>query len=375
MVLEDGAIVLTVNAGSSSLRVSAFRLASQALQPYWHQRFEGTTAQQLAGMTERLQALKARPQLVAHRIVQGGASLDCAQRVDARLLKNVEAAIELAPLHDPQALQAYRTSRELLPDTPQVFVPDSGFFVHLPAAARSYALPQALVDEFQLHRYGFHGLAHESMWRGWCAAGGAAWARIISLQLGGGCSAALIEGGKPRATSMGMTPLAGLVMATRSGDVDPGLILYLIKHAGFSAEQLERLLYRESGLLGLSGCSGDVSKLLTLSSAAPQLALATYVERIRHFIGAYMAIAGGIDGIVFGGGVGENLPAVRAAVLGDMAWCGLAFDGVANAAAIGHAACISHANSTIDVRVHPVDEERLLAEQAVQALVREPVEA
>jgi len=362
-------VVLTVNAGSTSLRLAAFRVEQGQPKLFWQQRLPGAPEQQSIAVHEMLRALRPAPTLVAHRIVQGGPALNQARIVDETLLADVGAAAALAPLHDPQALRGHAWACEVLPGLPQVFVPDSGFFTALPPRARSYALPHALVAQHQLHRYGFHGLAHESIWRGWRAAGGKASDRIISLQLGGGCSAALIEGGRPRASSMGMTPLEGLVMASRSGDVDPGLILYLIRSGRASAEQLEQMLYRESGLLGLSGRSGEVSALLQMPDEAARLALAVYVERIRHYLGAYMALAGGVDGIAFGGGVGEHVPEIRAAVLGDMAWCGVRFDAQANAAARGGQQRLTSIDSPVTVRVLPVDEESLLAEHALRALL------
>jgi len=358
--------ILTVNAGSTSLRLGLFNVQDGHPRLVQRQRLDGTLERSSVAARQWLSTLKASPSLVAHRIVHGGPVLTRARLVNKTLLDEVREAAALAPLHDPQALEAYLWLREALPGVPEVFVPDTGFFAALPPVARSYALPESLVTGHQLHRYGFHGLAHESIWRSWLAAGGAPADRIVSLQLGGGCSAALIEAGRPRASSMGMTPLEGLVMSTRSGDVDPGLILYLVRTGRISAEQLEHALYCESGLLGLSGRSSDVSALLAMPQEPARLAIAVYVERIRHYLGAFMAIAGGVHGIAFGGGVGEHVAAIRAAVLADMGWCGVRFDAQANAGS-GRSLCITKPDSPVTVRVLSVDEESLLAEQALKA--------
>jgi acetate kinase len=207
------------------------------------------------------------------------------------------------------------------------------------------------------------------MWRAWCRArpelpGGG---RIVTLQLGAGCSATAIDEGRAVDTSMGFTPGEGLLMATRSGDIDPGLLIHLLRE-GIGIDALERLLMREGGLAGVSGLSGDMRVLLASDEPAARLAIDMYCLRARKYVGAYIAALGGVDGIVFGGGVGEHLPEVRARILQGLDAFGATLDAAANAAAVGSAARISTADSRIEVRVQPVDEAQVIAELAVSAL-------
>ncbi|MFN2339488.1 MAG: acetate/propionate family kinase, partial [Gammaproteobacteria bacterium] len=189
-------------------------------------------------------------------------------------------------------------------------------------------------------------------------------ARIISLQLGSGCSISAIRDGRPQDTSMGFTPLEGLVMATRSGDLDPGLLLYLQRHAGLDARQLEEILNHRSGLLGLSGSSGDMRELLASDSPGARQAIGLYCYRAAKYIGAYLAVLGGAQAIVFGGGVGEHAPLIRARILENLRWAGIHLDPAANEATIGQPACISASTSPVSIWVLPVDEASLMAEQA-----------
>jgi len=188
--------------------------------------------------------------------------------------------------------------------------------------------------------------------------------RLITIQLGAGCSMTAIKNGRAVDTSMGFTPLEGLVMATRSGDVDPGLIAYLMKAAALSAEDIEGLLNNSSGLLGVSGTSGDMRVLLDSGEQGARLAVDLYCYRVRKYIGAYMAVLGGADAILFGGGVGENAPAVRERVLSGMQWCGIELDPALNADTIGKEGDISAASAMVRVRVIPVDEAAVLAQEA-----------
>ncbi|MBT9613627.1 MAG: acetate/propionate family kinase, partial [Burkholderiales bacterium] len=212
-----------------------------------------------------------------------------------------------------------------------------------------------------------HGLAHQAMCRRWQAlrpdiAGGG---RVISFQLGAGCSITASERGIACDTSMGFSPLEGLVMATRSGDVDPGLVTYLQQAEGLSAEQVAQLLNHQSGLLGVSGLSGDMRKLLATDDPHARLAVALYCYRARKYLGAYLAVLGGADAILFGGGVGENAAAVRAAILDGFEWAGMRIDAAANLAATGREGCISAADSRVQAWVVPVDEAQILAQEAL----------
>ncbi len=368
--------LLTVNVGSSSVRLVAYadpgagqggRLADEHLLIA-----PGTTLDPLAA----LQAFEERPGIgpiaaVAHRVVHGGARLTGSCRIDAAVEAEIDRLGELAPLHNPPALAWIRAARARLPAAAQVAVFDTAFFHALPPHAQDYALPAAWARSDPLRRYGFHGLAHRSLWQRWAAlrpagAGG----RVISLQLGSGCSIAAIRDGLPLDTSMGFSPLEGLVMASRCGDLDPGLLLYLQHQHGWSALALEQRLNRECGLLGLSGLSGDVNVLLRSVDPAAQRALELYCYRIRKYLGAYLAVLGGADAVLFGGGVGEHLPVLRERILAGLEWAGIALDPARNAAADGsHPERPVHAGR-IDVRVIAVDEAQILAREALEVLQR-----
>ncbi len=251
----------------------------------------------------------------------------------------------------------------------QVAVFDTGFYAALPEVARSYALPQQLVRRLGLRRYGFHGIAHQAMWRRWrqlrpeIAEGG----RVISLQLGAGCSITAIANGLPQDTSMGFSPLEGLVMATRSGDLDPGLLLYLLRTEKMSGDELDHLLNQESGLRGMAG-ENDMRKLLASNEPAAQLAIALYCYRARKYVGAYLAVLGGADAILFGGGVGEHAAEIRERILAGMEWAGIVLDRERNLAAVGSEACLSQDDSQVAIWTIPVDEGQLLAEAAASLL-------
>ena len=247
-----------------------------------------------------------------------------------------------------------------------VAVFDTGFFHDLPEYARSYALPAAWTQQGELRRYGFHGIAHRYLHEHCLEVNGAdpATARIVTMQLGQGASMAAIRGGSPLDTSMGMTPMEGLVMATRCGDIDPGLLLHLIIERGISAHEMHEALNEKAGLFGLSGGTSDMRELLErarLGDTAADLAVSTYCHRLRKYLGAYLAVLGGADAIVFGGGVGENVPSIRARACAEMDWAGLVLDQARNRAARGVEACISAPGSKIAAYVLPVNEELPIA--------------
>jgi acetate kinase len=236
--------------------------------------------------------------------------------------------------------------------------------------AQSYALPAVLREMHGVRRYGFHGIAHESMLELWqrkqqSAVSGA---RVISLQLGAGCSVTASVGGQPVETSMGFSPLEGLVMATRSGNVDPGALLYLQTHGGIAPSELMVMLNRHSGLLGLSGLSGNVSELLASDSEAARLALDVYCHRITQYLGAYLAVLGGADAILFGGGVGENVPVIRARVLETLSFAGITIDPGLNKACRGTDARLSVPGAPVQVWVLSVDEARIMARSGLALL-------
>lgn len=349
--------ILTVNVGSSSVKLDRF---DGRARPPRH-----IASLRPPPGSAPLADIPA-PELIVHRVVHGG-PLAQPVRIDAAVEAQIQACSPTAPLHNPPALAMIRACRQRFGDAvPQVAAFDTAFFADLPPVAQTYALPRQLVEAHGIRRYGFHGLAHQALWRSWQAHTGRG-GRIVTLQLGAGCSAAAIADGRPLDTSMGYTPLEGLVMATRSGDIDPGLLLYLQQAAGLDGAQMQDLLTERSGLLGLAG-SADMRALLADPSPAATHAIDVYCQRVRKYIGAYAAVLGGLDGIVFGGGVGEHAPQVRAAVLTDMEWLGIHLDTAANAQATRPASRISTAGSACEVWVAAVDEAAELA-RAGQALL------
>lgn len=366
--MPDSAPILTINNGSSSMRLALFEWHAQdgvrLLAAAQHARDDNDPQAMLQHFLEANGV--ARPSMVAHRVVHGGEYFSASCLLDAAAEREIERLALLAPLHNPVALAWIRAARTLLgAGVPQVGVFDTAFYASLPVLARTYAIPADLARKHALRRYGFHGLAHQSMARHWRQLHPAGAARVISLQLGAGCSITASLGGKPLDTSMGFSPLEGLMMATRSGDIDAGLVTFLQRQEGLTPQQTETLLNQHAGLLGVSGISADMAKLLESDDPKATLAVDLYCYRARKYVGAYLAVLGGADAVVFGGGVGENAPAIRARILAGLEWAGLAIDAEANAAATGTQARISRSDSPIEVWVLPVNEAVILAEQAV----------
>jgi acetate kinase len=365
----DHTAVLTVNAGSSSLRLAAFAVRGEFLTPLANKRYEVSALAGVETLRDCVETHGLAPvKLIAHRLVHGGAIIDKPCLIDGQVEQVIEQLTPLAPLHNPKALAWIRACRALFGnDVPHVAIPDTAFYANLPEVARTYGLPRALSERYGLRRYGFHGLAHQAMWRRWCElrpdldAGG----RVISLQLGAGCSITATARGLSQDTSMGFSPLEGLLMATRAGDIDAGLLLYLQRHAGLDADGLNRLLNEQSGLLGVSGLSADMRVLLASSDPAARLAVELYCYRARKYVGAYLAVLGGADVILFGGGVGENAPAVRERILAGLEWAGIRVDSGRNAETVGAVGAIHDDASTVAIWVMPVDEAQILAREAV----------
>ena len=300
-----------------------------------------------------------------HRIVHGGDHYAGAARVDRAAFETLQSLNHLAPLHNPPALAVMKVVQERFPEAAIVADFDTAFFHELPDTARTYAIPAALAERHGIRRYGFHGLAHQFMSRQLesLSPDGRHPERAVTLQLGQGCSVAALRSGRPVETSMGFTPLEGLVMGTRSGDIDAGVLLYLAQQ-GYGWDELEDVLNRKSGLLGLSSESDDVRVLLEAASAEhprSRLALEVFCHRILKYLGAYTAVLGGIDAIAFGGGIGENSPSIRTRVCSGLAWLGVELDEKANAVCTGKRGRISTDKSIADVHVVPVDEEPVIA--------------
>lgn len=317
------------------------------------------------------ESLQAGIEAVGHRVVSGADRFRAPVLIDDEVLAALDGISALAPLHNPTAIICIRAAREVLgPSIAMVAVFDTAFHATLPDYAYTYALPSELIQRHRIRRYGFHGTAHEFMLKRYTEIAGVptGQATVITLQLGNGCSAAAIRNGQSVDTSMGFTPLEGLVMGTRSGDTDPGITSYLAEKEGVSTAEIERLLNRESGLLGLSGRSGDMRDLLAVEGQDPQarLAIEVFCYRVRKYIGAYLAALGGAQAIVFGGGIGEHAPTIRARICEGMEWCGLRLDPQRNAAAIGVEGRISADSALIAAYVVPVDESVLIAQYTAE---------
>jgi acetate kinase len=306
---------------------------------------------------------------VGHRVVHGGLTFTAPALVDDTVIAAIRELVPLAPLHNPANLAGIEVARALLPGVPQVAVFDTAFHRTLPAAASTYAIEAETAERHGIHRYGFHGTSHAIVSRRTAVLLGRPLAEVntITLHLGNGASACAVEGGRSVATSMGLTPLEGLVMGTRSGDVDPAIIFHLHRVAGMSVEAIDELLNRRSGLLGLAGVN-DMRALLARRATgdrAAALAFDIYCRRIRGYVGAYYAELGRLDAITFTAGVGENAPAVRAAALAGLDRLGIVVDPVRNDTPERGAHVISPPDAPVAVCVVPTDEEWEIASQAL----------
>lgn len=358
--------ILAVNTGSSSVRLATFTGATLALEA--QRRYELPVDDPTEQIRDIVDQAPEPLTAVGHRIVHGGEHLRATTELTAATEALIEAASAYAPLHNPRALTWIRACRDALGDeTPQYAAFDTAFFAHLPEAAATYGLPRALARSHGVRRYGFHGLAHKSMWERWRElSGGRTSGRLITLQLGAGASASAIRDGRPLDTSMGFSPLEGLLMATRCGDIDAGALLHLQKAERIAPEAMEDVLNRESGLLGVSGTSAEIRELAASSSPDARLALDVYVHHARKYVGAYLMTLGGCDGIVFGGGVGENQPDIRARILQDAKWAGIRLDPERNQRIRGEGR-ISATDSLTSVWVIPPDEQHLIASEVATA--------
>ncbi len=311
-----------------------------------------------------------------HRIVHGGERFRATTALGEAELAALAAIAPLAPLHNPPALAVIAAVRgKLGPAIPVVGVFDTAYYANLPEAAYRYAVPKRWYADFGIRRYGFHGTAHRYMCEAVRARLGAGrpTARIVSLQLGRGCSVTATHGERAMATSMGFTPLEGLVMGTRSGDIDPGAVLFIMERAGTTPAEMRRELNEASGLLGLSEKTADVRELLALERAGnPQasLALEVFCRRIRHFIAAYICELGGVDVIACGGGIGENSPEIRRRILTGMEWAGVNLADELNAGSVGANASIAAAQSRTALEVVLVDEASVIASEAETLLAQ-----
>jgi acetate kinase len=390
--------MLVLNAGSSSLKFSVFlnedpprlllrgQLEGLPTRPRFVARhasaivaekeWEAGTRLDHRGAIEHLFAWgrsgvlgESRIVAVGHRIVHGGAQYSAPVVVDADILAELEALVPLAPLHQPHNVAAIKAAAELAPKLPQVACFDTSFHRAQPGVAQAFALPRRFAEE-GVRRYGFHGLSYE-----YVASvlpkidDRAANGRTVVAHLGNGASMCAMKNGKSIATTMSFTALDGLMMGTRCGAIDPGVLLYLMDRHGMNARTLEHLLYHQSGLLGVSGISSDMRALLESSDSRAAEALDLFVYRIGRELGSLAAALGGLDAVVFTGGIGENAAAIRTRVCENARWLGLELDEDANAKG---GPCISRKGSRVTAWVIPTNEELMIALHTRRALGAAP---
>lgn len=380
------AAILVINCGSSSVKFALFepdrtigRIFSGALERIGlaDGRFHAQTstgkllfdeprifASHKAALATLIEAVKqqlsGRPRLfVGHRVVHGGADCDCPLLITRELEERLERLIPLAPLHLPHNLAGIAAVREMQSDLPQVACFDTAFHHSLPRLAKLTTLPREFQDE-GIQRYGFHGLSYECVFEALRQDGvDVKGERIIIAHLGNGASMCAIRGGRSVETTMGFSTLAGLMMGTRSGDLDPGVVLHLINAKGLSAEAVQKLLYERSGLLGVSGLSSDMRELLkNRDNPAAREAIDLFCYRARQHLAALTAASGGLDRLVFTGGIGANAPEIRERICEGLAYLGIDLDSKANRAGTG---LVSAAEASVAVQVLRSDEERMIA--------------
>lgn len=396
---EHPATVLVVNSGSSSVKyqlvapatgeaiasglVERIGEATGAVKHVAH----GTTTRRELPVPDHAEGLRivlglfdelgpdlgtAHVVAVGHRVVQGGAQFSGPVRVTPEVEQAVEDLSPLAPLHNPPNLTGIRVAQELLPDVPHVAVFDTAFFRDLPAAAATYAIDAEVAAAHQVRRYGAHGTSHQYVSRQVAHALGRPLADLhqIVLHLGNGASASAVRGGVAVETSMGLTPLEGLVMGTRSGDVDPAVVFHLHRNAGMSIDEVDDLLNRRSGIKGLAG-DNDFRTLHTLideGHEGARLALEVYLHRLRKYVGAYHAVLGRLDVIAFTAGVGENDAVVRAGALAGLEPLGIEVDPERNAGPMTGPTVVSPDGARVTVMVVPTNEELAIARQALEVI-------
>ena len=310
---------------------------------------------------------------VGHRMVHGGEKFNKSVVLTDEVLKVFEECSDLAPLHNPANLKGVQAVAELMPGLPQVGVFDTAFHQTMPEKAYLYAIPYELYKEYGVRRYGFHGTSHRYVSQRVCEYLGvnAADKKIITCHIGNGGSIAAVDGGKCVDTTMGLTPLEGLMMGTRSGDIDGGAITFIQKKLGLDADGMSNLLNKKSGVLGVTGISSDMREIEEAEqqgNALAKTALDMYFYRIKKYVGAYAAAMGGCDIIVFTAGVGENQAGMREAVCKDMEYMGIKFDAEKNKTIRGEEAIISAPDSKVTVCVIPTDEELMIATDTMSLL-------
>ncbi|WP_045688543.1 acetate/propionate family kinase [Hymenobacter sp. AT01-02] len=397
--------IFVVNSGSSSIKYQLFRWPNQ--QPVCsglverigysnatitHKVFTTGTPQEIqrtlalpdheAGLREVVALLTdaeqgvlqdpAEVQVVGHRVVHGGESFAATTEVNDEVKAEIRRLFALAPLHNPANLLGIEVAERIFPQARQIAVFDTAFHQTLPEKAFRYALPEKLYTEERIRVYGFHGTSHQYVAAQATAYLGQPETRLITLHLGNGCSAAAVHNGRCLDTSMGFGPLSGLVMGTRTGDLDPSVVLHLMGQLGYSAEQISALVNKESGMLGLTGLSDmrDITKAIEQGNASAALAYDLYAYRIRKYIGAYAAVLGGLDAVVFTAGVGENDVLVRSKACEGLGFLGIELNEEENKQRRPGIREISQPNARVKVLVVPTNEELEIASQCATLLAR-----
>jgi acetate kinase len=309
---------------------------------------------------------------VGHRVVHGGAIFYQPTVIDDAVIAELKQLSVLAPLHNPPAVQGIEVARKMLPEVPHIAVFDTAFFHNLPAAAATYAIDRELAEKWLIRRYGFHGTSHQYVSQQAADFLDRPLENLnqIVLHLGNGASASAIAGGRPVDTSMGLTPLEGLVMGTRSGDIDPSIVSYLHREAKMSVDEVESMLNQRSGMLGLAGELDfrRLREMIESGDSAAQLAYDVYIHRLRKYVGAYLAILGRTDLVSFTAGIGENVAAVRRDALSGLAGLGIEIDERRNSQSANDARRISADTSPIAVLVIPTNEELAIARDCLRAI-------
>ena len=321
------------------------------------------------GSVESLEDIDA----VGHRVVHGGESFHASALINEEITRKIEECVPLAPLHNPPNLKGIYAVTELMPNTPQVAVFDTAFHQTMPKSAYMYAIPYSLYKKYGLRRYGFHGTSHHYVSRRACEITGDDYKtqKIITCHLGNGASITAIKHGKSIDTSMGLTPVEGMIMGTRSGDLDLGVLTYIIDKEELGVKEANTLINKHSGILGISGVSSDMREVEQASDDGnnrARLALEMYDYRIIKYIGSYAASMSGVDMIVFAGGIGENAVRVRESVCKRFGYLGLDFDSEKNAQIRSQEAIISKPESKIKVLVVPTNEELVIAQETVKVI-------
>jgi len=392
-------IILAINSGSSSLKATLFQIKGQELQRLLDAHFKHLNSKALLKINSEdgqketsfqkqltvSDALKYLFQMlkkdhgtyfsllraVGHRFVHGGEYYQSSQLINQKILQTLARLSEWAPLHNRFCFEGIQVvNQEIGESIPQVVVFDTTFYADLPQVAAHYALPHSLVEKHGIKRYGFHGISHEYLWRRYSETNVKAKQKIVTLHLGNGCSITAIKEGRPLDTSMGFSPLEGLVMGTRSGDIDPSVVEFICDKEKMSPQQVLHLLNFESGLWGICGISdmGELSAQAGRNEKA-QFALDLFCYRILKYLAAYVAVLNGADALVFSGGIGENSPEVRARIISLAKWLKVELDQEANQQVIGQSVGtikkISSLHSLIDVLVIATDENALIAREAL----------